>query len=628
MSGLLGAWWRQSPASGSCAATSRPSGDSAVMRGLEPGQRGDRGAEVEARCRGSTVNTNSPSGPDATPTPETPAVRLRPRLKVAMLATLTRPTTTTRVVTRSPAWRPPDRRRRASPTRRIATLVGADATVRPSSSSSSPLNAAASASAAAKSGSVEASASALDAGGVDDRRRVLGAAAAARPRPRQWRRPRPRRRRGLGGDLGIRRSRLDGLRFRRSTGSTARPRRSTPRSPARSGGSGIASAMVAMRVGSCSASRRSKKASISAWNVGRWSRRPARRASRRPRRGRPSRRRALACARRSAPRSPRGSGRSRPWTTRGSRRRRRRLGGGGRRPRSAGRSDLLDGDLRIGDEARHGLVARGLRGGLHRLAEVGHELGRPAGAEMAVASVMSGVTCSSAGWVVRRGPRSARGRLGGGSRSLHGRLSARVTVRSPGWSVSLRSAVQGSLKPGRVSVWAMVCRSSYVADVGRVGPMSATRGASWQRGSVRCSRLVVPAVRAGGTAGRVRDAPRRPSSATMGAMERRPHLRRPPRADRYARPGHARPAHLGHRSLQLPLHLLHAEGGLRPGLRVPAARPGPDLRGDRAGRPGVRLARRREAADHRRRAARPARPAGPHRDARRRSGDRMAARST
>ena len=44
-----------------------------------------------------------------------------------------------------------------------------------------------------------------------------------------------------------------------------------------------------------------------------------------------------------------------------------------------GRLDLLDGDLRIGDEARHGLVARGLGGGLHRLAQVGHELRRPAG---------------------------------------------------------------------------------------------------------------------------------------------------------------------------------------------------------------------------------------------------------
>ena len=59
------------------------------------------------------------------------------------------------------------------------------------------------------------------------------------------------------------------------------------------------------------------------------------------------------------------------------------------------------------------------------------------------------------------------------------------------------------------------------------------------------------------------------------------HLRRAPGLDRHARTGDARPAHLGHRPLQLPLHLLHAQGGLRARLRVPAARPGPDLRGDR-----------------------------------------------
>ena len=38
------------------------------------------------------------------------------------------------------------------------------------------------------------------------------------------------------------------------------------------------------------------------------------------------------------------------------------------------------------------------------------------------------------------------------------------------------------------------------------------------------------------------------------------------------RPAAARPAHLGHRPLQLPLRLLHAEGGLRARLRVPRPR--------------------------------------------------------
>ena len=84
---------------------------------------------------------------------------------------------------------------------------------------------------------------------------------------------------------------------------------------------------------------------------------------------------------------------------------------------------------------------------------------------------------------------------------------------------------------------------------------------------------------------------------------------RPPRA---APP---RPADLGHRPVQLPLHLLHAEGGLRPGLRVPAPGPGPDASRRSTGWPGRSSRGRGEAPDHRWRAARPARPAGPDRDA-------------
>ena len=53
-------------------------------------------------------------------------------------------------------------------------------------------------------------------------------------------------------------------------------------------------------------------------------------------------------------------------------------------------------------------------------------------------------------------------------------------------------------------------------------------------------------------------------------------------ARRHARPAAARPAHLGHRPLQLPLRLLHAEGRVRPRLPVPAARRAADVRGDRA----------------------------------------------
>ena len=56
----------------------------------------------------ATAKTNSPSGPEETPTDWTPVARPRWRLKLAMEATLTRPTTTTWVVAAGPdleAWR-------------------------------------------------------------------------------------------------------------------------------------------------------------------------------------------------------------------------------------------------------------------------------------------------------------------------------------------------------------------------------------------------------------------------------------------------------------------------------------------------------------------------------------------
>ena len=88
---------------------------------------------------------------------------------------------------------------------------------------------------------------------------------------------------------------------------------------------------------------------------------------------------------------------------------------------------------------------------------------------------------------------------------------------------------------------------------------------------------------------------------------------------RHARPAATRPAHLGHRPVQLPLRLLHAEGGLRARLRVPRPARAAHVRGDRAPGPRVRRARRREDPDHRRRAARPPRPRAAGRAAR---GDR------
>ena len=79
----------------------------------------------------------------------------------------------------------------------------------------------------------------------------------------------------------------------------------------------------------------------------------------------------------------------------------------------------------------------------------------------------------------------------------------------------------------------------------------------------------------------------------------------------------ARPAHLGHRPLQLPLRLLHAQGRLRARLPVPAARRPADVRGDHAARARVRGARRREDPPHRRRAAAAPERRAPGRDARR-----------
>ena len=86
-------------------------------------------------------------------------------------------------------------------------------------------------------------------------------------------------------------------------------------------------------------------------------------------------------------------------------------------------------------------------------------------------------------------------------------------------------------------------------------------------------------------------------------------LRRPARAAGPVRAGAARPPDLGHRPLQLPLPVLHARGGVRPRLRLPPARRGAVVRGDRAPRVDLRRPRRPQAADHRRRAARPPRPA-------------------
>ena len=110
----------------------------------------------------------------------------------------------------------------------------------------------------------------------------------------------------------------------------------------------------------------------------------------------------------------------------------------------------------------------------------------------------------------------------------------------------------------------------------------------------------------------------------------RPHRpRHPPAPD-------ARPARQRHRSVQLPLRLLHAARGVRAGPRLPAARRDPGLRGDRTRRPRGRRARGAQGPAHRRRAARAARPRGagraPRADRRHRRPDaddeRLAARGS
>ena len=62
------------------------------------------------------------------------------------------------------------------------------------------------------------------------------------------------------------------------------------------------------------------------------------------------------------------------------------------------------------------------------------------------------------------------------------------------------------------------------------------------------------------------------------------------RRARHLRPPAPRPADLGHRPLQLPLRLLHAEGGLRARPSVPRAARAPDVRGDRPRRARLRRA--------------------------------------
>ena len=284
--------------------------------------------------------------------------------------------------------------------------------------------------------------------------------------------------------------------------------------------------------------------------------------------------------------------------------------------------DLLDHGLRFGLTGGPSSRRARLGGGLHGATEIGHELSsaRRVGRRGSRRSVMRSRRLGlSLGLGIGGSHRSA-----GSSRSLATR-SGGLIDRAGLWSASPaldrlgRRASRplpstGSLKPGRgVGMCAMRVAVLVSWDVGlgrpdirgcggivaaRVGTVQLTSGTSGPD-------PVVPP----GSAATAR--------ATMGRMDATSRLRRPTRTDRHARPGDARPAHLGHRPLQLPLHLLHAQGGLRADYAFLPRDQVLSFEEIERRRPDLRRARRREAADHRRRAARPARSARPDRDARR-----------
>ena len=169
--------------------------------------------------------------------------------------------------------------------------------------------------------------------------------------------------------------------------------------------------------------------------------------------------------------------------------------------------------------------------------------------------------------------------------------------------------VRGAFGPPRkLEPTFLLARHRSTIPRGRGSPAHSGAGRSDGRGPVACGvvHLWYPRVR---RRYRSRGAPRgrrypfpmlEPSHAAIDRLGRRA----------------ARPADLRHGSLQLPLPVLHARGGLRARLRVPAARRDPAFEEiERAGR-GLRWARRPQAAHHRRRADGPPRPDRPDRDAR------------
>ena len=233
--------------------------------------------------------------------------------------------------------------------------------------------------------------------------------------------------------------------------------------------------------------------------------------------------------------------------------------------------------LRRGRSAARGEVAAGVGSAAGREAGVGGR--RVVDGGLVVGSGGRGVDHGGRLGLLRRGwrrrARSASA-VAAASASAAGRRSVVVAIRAP------REPEPGSWRRSwpcdGSSLTELAWRRSGRGGIvpARFGVVESARGTSGARRSYRRRRRC----RRGRCAGR--DG----VGATMVPMDATP--RWPPRSADTPRPAAARPAHLGHRPLQLPLHVLHAQGGLRARLRVPAARPGPVVRGDRAGGPGLR----------------------------------------
>ena len=253
-----------------------------------------------------------------------------------------------------------------------------------------------------------------------------------------------------------------------------------------------------------------------------------------------------------------------------------------------------------------------LRRGLHRPAEIGHELGRRGGQVAALSApagrgwawhglVMSGVCGSSVGGRLDR-PRPA---ASVGSRFV--RLLGVAPVRAS------RGAGSPVVCPSGPWVAILIVMAGLS---GGSGPTSAGWSASWQRGSVWCSWLVVPAVSRRWY--RPVAAVRRSVAGYHGAGWMPPQrLRRPPGpTDTLGRAMRDLRISVTDRCNFRCTYCMPKEVFGRDYAFLPRDQVLTFEEIDRLAR-DLRRARRREAADHRRRAARPARPARPHRDARR-----------